>query len=228
MNATNAPVITMSPPHPSNPVPHFASLCSTCTSRSQRHQTRRSPSNWSSESSSTTPESTEANSESQLSTQEQDDPPVYPPPPPYNKRRRDQRITPDPPTYASLAPSIPSGAIAVSIPVTLRYTETIVLEDDGWSKVVCPTARKFKAFVTVYEGMEWEQFRRCLRRIKPDVTGGKGKGKGGVKGVRALRSKTKWEKVLGRRSGVRVGEEGWEGVRTEICEGLVDKIVVFA
>lgn len=228
MDTTNAPVIIMSPPHPSNPVPHFASLCSTCTSRSQRHQTRRNPSTWSSDSSSTTRESTEPNVESQLTSQEQDDPPVYPPPPPYNKRRRDQHITPDPPAYASLAPSIPSGVPTVTIPITLRYTETLVLEDDGWSKVVCPTARKFKAYVTLYEGMEWEQFQRCLRRIKPDVTGGEGNGKGGVKEVRALRSNTKWEKILGRRSGVKFSEEGWEGVRATIFKGLVDKVVVFA
>ena len=72
--------------------------------------------------------------------------------------------------------------------------------------------------------MEWETFEQRLKRIKPAVT----MREGGLKEVKALRPKGKWEKVVGTRlTGVRVSGQSWQSVRQGICAGQMDKLVVY-
>lgn len=214
-------VIIMAPPHPSNPVHHFPELCTTCAARFQRQQVQRSHSSWSASSTDSSSEHEHTNLESRLAAEEDS---LNAPPPPYTRHPRRQRIETEPPAYIDLLPQIPVGACIKDIPVTLRYTETLVLEDDGWAKVVCPTARKYKAIVKVYDSMDWETFQQRLKRIKPAVT----MREGGLKDVKALRPKGKWEKVVGTRlTGARVNSESWQQVRREVCKGQMDKIVVY-
>lgn len=212
----------MAAPHPSNPVHHYPELCSTCAARYQRHQARRSLSTWSEGSTDILSEIDGANIEAQIAAEDS----PFAPPPPYTSRTRAQRTGSSPPAYRDVICSTPPpGVETTSIQVTIRYTDNLILEDDGWSKVVCPTARKYKAIVRVYDTMEWERFWKCLRGIKPSVT----KGQGGLKDVRALRRKTKWERVTGTRMlGVRLRQTNWEEIRHGICCGEMDKIVVNA
>lgn len=224
-----AAIYYMAPPHPSNPVHHYPELCSTCAARYRRHQARRSQSTWSEGSTESHSDPYETNVEAQLAAasaeagEEEEDAPSAPPPP-YTRRTTPSNLPTNPPTYRSIiAPPPPPGEQTTSIQVTLRYTENLILEDDGWSKVVCPTARKYKAIVRVHESMDWERFWDCLRRIKPAVT----MREGGLKDVRVLRRKSKWERVTGTRMlGVRVGQVNWEVVRWGICSGEMDKVVI--
>lgn len=211
----------MSAPHPSNPVHHYPELCSTCAARYQRHQTRRS-STWSEGSTDSAPNNEGANIEAQLAAE---DTLSLAPPPPYTRRITHQRLDANPPSYRDIISSTPPpGAQTTTIQVTLRYTETLILEDDGYSKVVSPTARKYKAIIRIWDSMEWEEFWDCLRRIKPTVT----MREGGPKDVRALRRKTKWERVTGTRMlGVRLRQTNWEETRHSICSEEMDKIVIY-
>jgi hypothetical protein len=147
-----------------------------------------------------------------------------PPPPPYSRRRRYQRLDIDPPTYSSVLITPPPNQPITKIPLTIRYVETLILEDDGYSKVVCPTARKFRTQIQVYPSMAWDCFRECLRQAKPAVT----MREGGLREVRALRRKGKWERLVCSRlaGGVSLKEENWEEVRRAICEGELEKVVV--
>jgi hypothetical protein len=146
------------------------------------------------------------------------------PPPPYSRRRRYQRLDIDPPSYSSVLITPPPGQPITKIPLTIRYVETLILEDDGYSKVVCPTARKFRTQIKVYPSMAWDRFWECLRQAKPAVT----MREGGLREVRALRRKGKWERLVCSRlaGGVNLKEGNWEEIRTAICEGELEKIVV--
>ena len=124
------------------------------------------------------------------------------PPPPYSRRRRYQRLDIDPPSYSSVLITPPPGQPITKIPLTIRYVETLVLEDDGYFKVVCPTARKFRTNIKVYDSMDWYRFWECLRQLKPSLT----LRENGLKEVRGLRRKGKWE-----RKGVGEGKEERDG-----------------
>ncbi|KAM0713661.1 hypothetical protein Q7P37_010623 [Cladosporium fusiforme] len=212
--------IYMAAPHPSNPVHHYSELCSTCAARYQRHQVQRRQSTWSEGSTETHSDNDGTNIEAQLAAEDAS----LAPPPPYTRRTSPQSLDSSPPTYRDVMSSTPPpGVQTTSIQVTLRYTENLILEDDGWSKVVCPTARKYKAIIRVYESMEWEKFWDCLRKVKPSFT----MREGGLKDVRALRRKSKWERVVGTRMiGARIRQTTWEEVRHGICSGQMDKIVI--
>lgn len=107
--------------------------------------------------------------------------------------------------------------------MTIRYTENLILEDDGYSKVVCPTARKYKAFIRVYNTMDWDRFWEYLRQVKPTVT----TRESGLKDVRALVRKGRWERIfLTRLPGVRLKEGNWDEVCTALCNGDMNKVVV--
>lgn len=146
------------------------------------------------------------------------------PPPPYSRRRRYQRLDIDPPTYASVIITPPPGQPITRIPLTIRYIENLILEDDGYSKIICPTARKFRSQIQVYPSMAWDRFWECLRQAKPAVT----MRKEGLREVKGLRRKGKWERLVCSRlaGSVCLKEGNWEEVRTAICEGELDKIVV--
>lgn len=212
-------IILMSAPHPSNPVQHFPELCTVCAARLRRHQARND-SVSSDGSNPSSPSGIDDNVESQIATNESSN---DAPPPPYSKRRRYQRLDVDPPTYVKVLTSPPPGVNTVTIPVTVRYTEILVLEDDGYSKVVCPTARKFRTNIRVYESMDWSRFWECLRQLKPSLTSQEN----ALKEVRGLRRKGKWEKVMCTRfGGARLDEESWEETLKEMCSGDIDKVVV--
>ena len=72
--------------------------------------------------------------------------------------------------------------------------------------------------------MAWDRFWECLRQAKPAVT----MREGGLREVRALRRKGKWERLVCSRlaGGVSLKEGNWEEIRTAICEGELEKIVV--
>lgn len=218
----------MSMPHRSTPV-HTSEQCRTCVTRSQRHQRRGS--SRSSGSSSTDnhspPEQAEINLEAQVAlttSTTTDSTLLSSPPPPYSRRRRHQRLDIDPPSYSSVLVTPPPGQPITKIPLTIRYVETLILEDDGYSKVVCPTARKFRTQIQIYPSMEWNRFWECLRQAKPAVT----MRDGGLREVRALRRRGKFERLVFSRlaSGVKLREMNWEEIRKAICEGVLDKIVV--
>jgi len=215
-------------PHPSTPV-HRSEQCTTCVARFQRHQ-RRGDSHSSANSSidsnnSNLPQLADASLEAQLAfTTTTDTAHSLAPPPPYCRRRRYQRLDVDPPTYASVLITPPEGQPITMIPLTVRYIETLVLEDDGYSKIICPTARKFRTAIPIYPSMAWDRFWECLRQAKPAVT----MLEGGLREVRALRRKGKWERIVCSRlaGGVSLGEGNWKEVRIAICDGGLDKIVV--
>lgn len=218
------PSVAMSAPNPSNhQLQHCPELCTVCAARSRRHQARTN--SVSSEDSATNlPLQNNDDTEAQIATNEpsQNSPP--PPPPPYSKRRRYQRLDVNPPTYTNVITTPPPGVATTTIPVTIRYTELIVLEDDGYFKVVCPTARKFRTNIKVYDSMDWYRFWECIRQLKPSLTSREN----GLKEVKGLRRKGKWERVMCTRfGGMRLEEEGWEEMRGEMCRGDVDKVVVF-
>jgi hypothetical protein len=146
------------------------------------------------------------------------------PPPPYSRRRRYQRLDTDPPPYASVIITPPPGQPITRIALTIRYIENLILEDDGYSKIICPTARKFRSQIQVYPSMAWDRFWECLRQAKPAVT----MRKEGLREVKGLRRKGKWERLVCSRlaGSVSLKEGNWEEVRTAICEGELDKIVV--
>lgn len=226
MDALDVPVIVMSAPHPSNPVQHFPELCTTCTARLQRHQIRNN--RQSSVTSTIESRSDSVDSASQLQpatyefTLEAQESPLEAPPA-YSRRRRYQRLDVYPPSYSDIVAVPPPGVSTTTIPVTIRYTENLILEDDGYSKVVCPTARKYKAFIRVYDTMGWDRFWECLRQVKPTVT----TRESGLKDVRALERKGKWERIfLTRMPGVRLKEGNWDEVRTALCNGDMNKVVV--
>lgn len=226
MDALDVPVIIMSAPHPSNPVQHFPELCTTCTARLQRHHT--SINRQSSVTSTMDSRSDSVDSTSQLppetyeSTLEAHETTTEAPPP-YSRRRRYQRLDVYPPSYSDIIAVPPPGVSTTTIPVTIRYTENLILEDDGYSKVVCPTARKYKAFIRIYDSMDWDRFWECLRQVKPTVT----TRESGLKEVRALERKGKWERIfLTRMPGVRLKEGNWDEVRTALCNGDMNKVVV--
>jgi hypothetical protein len=213
-------VIIMSAPHPSNPVQHFPELCTVCAARLRRHQARND-----SVTSETTITNRLSRSEDIVEAQIAANKISYnsPPPPPYSKRRRYQRLDVDPPTYTNVITSPPPGVNTTTLPVTVRYTEIIILEDDGYAKVVCPTARKFRSNIKVYDSMDWNRFWECLRQLKPSLTSQEN----ALKEVKGLRRKGKWERVLCTRfGGVRLDEENWEETRKEMCSGDVNKVVV--
>lgn len=219
MDALDVPVTIMSAPHPSNPVQHFPELCTTCVARLQRHHPEVIRQSSVASSTDSRSDTIDATSQPQPETYES----ALEAPPPYSRRRRYQRLEVDPPAYTDVLALPPPGVRITTIPVTVRYTETLVLEDDGYSKVVCPTARKFRAHVKIYESMEWNRFWECLRQVKPSVT----TRKDGLKDVRAFRRKGKWERmVFTRLTGARLSEANWEEIRTAICEGDIDKITV--
>lgn len=213
-------VIVTSAPQPSNPIQHLPELCTVCAARLRRHQARNS--SVSSQDSFTNILSpTDDNIEAQIAANESS----YdsPPPPPYSKRRRYQKLDVDPPTYTNVITSPPPGVKTTRVPVTVRYTELLVLEDDGYSKVVCPTARKFRTYIRVYDSMSWDRFWECLRQLKPSLTSHEN----ALKEVRGLRRKGKWERVMCTRfGGARLDEESWEETLLELCSGDVDKVVV--
>jgi hypothetical protein len=216
----NTQIIIMSAPHPSNPVQHFPELCTVCAARMRRHQARTNGVNRETSSASILLR-IDDNLGAQIAANDSSF--SSPPPPPYSKRRRYQKLDVDPPTYSTVITSPPLGVNATTVPVTLRYTEIIVLEDDGYSKVVCPTARKFKSNIKVYDSMDWSRFWECLRQLKPSLASQEN----ALKGVRGLRRKGKWERVMCTRfGGVRLDEVSWEKTRKEICSGDLDKIVV--
>ena len=72
--------------------------------------------------------------------------------------------------------------------------------------------------------MAWDRFWECLRQAKPAVT----MREGGLREVRAYRRKGKWERLVCSRlaGGVSLKERNWEEIRTAICEGELEKIVV--
>jgi hypothetical protein len=220
-NNMNMPVPLMATPYPSTPIQHLPKHCTVCAARQQRHQARNdSVSSGHSPTSSTSDFNDSV--EIQLTMGEsQDDSP----PPPYSKRRRYQRLDVEPPTYLNVITSPPPGVETVTIPVTVRYTEILILEDDGYSKVICPTARKFKTSIKVYDSMEWDRLWECLRQLKPSIT----MREDALKEVRGLRRKGKWEQILcARFASLYLREENWEEMRREICNGDIDKIVVSA
>ena len=223
----DASIIFIAMPHPSTPVQHLSEQCTTCVARSQRHQRRSSSrgSGTSSMDNNSSQELVEPNLEAQLAltTTPTTDSTLLPPPP-YSRRRRYQRLDIDPPSYSSVLITPPPGQTITKIPLTIRYVETLVLEDDGYSKVVCPTARKFRTHIKVYPSMAWDRMWECLRQAKPAVT----MREGGLREVRALRRKGKWERLVCSRlaGGVSLKEGNWEEIRTAICEGELEKIVV--
>lgn len=215
----DASIIIMSAPHPSNPIQHFPELCTVCAARLRRHEARNASISSEDSTTNNTPYF-EGNLEAQLATGESTD---DSPPPPYSKRRRYQRLDVEPPTYTKVITSPPPGVDSVTIPVTVRYTEILILEDDGYSKVICPTARKFKTSIRVYDSMSWDRFWECLRQLKPSIT----MQEDALKEVRGLRRKGRWERVMcARFTGVRLREESWDEMRREISNGDVDKLVV--
>jgi hypothetical protein len=217
---TNMPILLMATPYSSTPIQHLPDHCTVCAARQQRHQARND-SVSSGESSTSNTSDIDDNPEIQLTTSDSTD--DSQPPPPYSKRRRYQRLDAEPPSYLKVITSPPPGVETVTIPVTVRYTEIVILEDDGYSKVICPTARKFKTSIKVYESMDWNRFWECLRQLKPSIT----MRENALKEVRGLRRKGKWERVLcARFGGPHIREENWEEMRREICNGDVDKIVV--
>jgi len=225
----DASIIFVAMPHPATPVQHQPEHCTTCVARSRLHQ-RRSSSRSSASSSidnNTSPEHAEPTLEAQLALTAYtttDSILRLTPPPPYSRRRRYQRLDVDPPTYASVLTTPAPGQAITRIPLTIRYIENLIFEDDGYSKIICPTARKFRTHIQVYPSMAWDCFWECLRQAKPAVT----TRKEGLREVKALRRKGKWERLLCSRlvGGVSLKEENWEEVRTAICDGGLDKIVV--
>jgi hypothetical protein len=208
----------MSAPYSPNLIEHSSEGCTVCAARRWRHQARNN--SVSSDSSSANSLSVDDNAEEQITTSEPSD---DLPPPSYSRRRRHQRIDVDPPTYTNAITSPPSGVNAITIPVTVRHTEIIILEDDGYSKVICPTARKFKTHIKVYESMDWDILWECLKQLKPSIT----LPENALKEVRGLRRKGKWERVMRARFvSLRLKEENWEVMREEICSGEIDKLVV--
>lgn len=206
---------------------HCPELCTVCAARSRRHQARTN--SVSSEDSAVniinTAPQIDDDIQAQLSLPDElsDESTSPPPPPPYSKRRRYQRLDVNPPTYNNVITTPPPGVTTTTIPVTIRYTELVILEDDGYFKVVCPTARKFKTNIKIYDSMDWYRFWECLRQLKPSLT----KRENALKEVRGMRRKGRWEKVMCTRfGGVRLDEESWEEMRGEMCSGDVDKVVV--
>jgi hypothetical protein len=224
----DASIIFVAMPHPSTPVQHQSEQCTTCVARSRRHQ-RRSSSRGSDNSSidnNSSPEHAETNLEAQLalaSTSTSDSNLLLTPPPPYSRRRRYQRLDIEPPTYASVLTTPPPGQPITKIPLTIRYIENLIFEADSYSKVICPTARKFKTQIQVYPSMAWDRLWECLRQAKPAVT----MCKEGLREVKALRRKGKWERLVCSRlaGSVSLKEGNWEEVRRAICEGELDKIL---
>ena len=215
----DAPFAFMSPPtRRSTPIQHSPDMCTVCAARQRRHQARNN--SLTSEASSAEDLSNlDENVESQIATREsQQDAP-----PPYSKRRRDQKLGEAPPTYIKVITTPPPGVQSVTVPVTVRYTEIIVLEDDGYSKVILATARKFKTHVKVYDTMDWDRFWECLKQLKPSIT----MRVDALKDVRGLKQKCKWERFLFTRfPGTRLNEECWEVMRGEICSGEIDKVTI--
>lgn len=223
----DSPSIIMPAPDLSNhQTQHCPELCTVCAARSRRHQARSdSISSEDSVINTDTAPQTDNNIQAQLALADEpsDDSASPPPPPPYSKRRRYQRLDVNPPTYNNVIITPPPGVATTTIPVTIRYTELIVLEDDGYFKVVCPTARKFRTHIKVYDSMDWYRFWECLRQLKPSLTGREN----ALKEVKGMRRKGRWEKVMFTRfGGVRLDEESWEEMRREMCTGDVDKVVV--
>ena len=203
---------------------HCPELCTVCAARSRRHQARTN-SVGSEDSTIMTPPHMNDNIQAQLALTDEPSPDSAspPPPPPYSKRRRYERLDVNPPTYNNVIATPPPGVATTTVPVTIRYTELVVLEDDGYFKVVCPTARKFRTTIKIYDSMDWYRFWECLRQLKPALT----KRENALKEVRGMRRKGRWEKVMCTRfGGVRLDEESWEEVRGEMCSGDVDKVVV--
>jgi hypothetical protein len=216
----NMPILLMATPYSSTPIQHLPEHCTVCAARQQRHQARND-SVGSGESSTSNTSDIDNNQEIQLTANDSTDEPQ--PPPPYSKRRRYQRLDVEPPSYLKVITSPPPGVETVAIPITVRYTEIVILEDDGYSKVICPTARKVKTSMKVYHSMDWHRFWECLRQLKPPIT----MRENALKEVRGLRRKGKWERVLcARFGGLYLREENWEEMCREICNGDVDKIVV--
>jgi hypothetical protein len=211
----------MSAPDLSNhQLQHCPELCTVCAARSRRHQARTDSISSEDSANNTAMRMTDIPELQQIATNE----PSQDSPPPYSKRRRYQRLDVNPPTYTNVITNPPPGIPTTTIPVTIRYTELIVLEDDGYFKVVCPTARKFRTSVKVYDSMDWYRFSECMRQLKPSLTARENT----LKEVRGLRRKGKWERVMCTRfGGVRLEEESWEEMRREMCSGDVDKVVVF-
>jgi len=226
----DASIIFVAMPHPSTPV-HRSEQCTTCLARSQRHQ-RRSGGHSSgtltidNNDTDSSPEIAETNLEAQLALTTTNESTLLlppPPPPPYSRRRRYQRLDVDPPTYSSVLITPPPDQPVTSIRLTIRYIETLVLEDNGYTQIVCPTARKFRTYIRVYPSMAWDRFWECLRQAKPAFT----MREGGLRSVKALRRKGKWERLVLSRlaGGVSLSEQNWAEVRTAICDGGLDKIV---
>jgi hypothetical protein len=219
-NNMNMPILLMATPYPSTPIQHLPEHCTVCAARQQRHQVRND-SVSSGETSTDNTSDIDNDLEMQFTANDSTD--ASQPPPPYSKRRRYQRLDVDPPSYLNAITSPPPGVETVTIPVTVRYTEILILEDDGYSKVICPTARKFKTSIKVYDSMDWNRLWECLKQLKPSIT----MREDALKEVRGLRRKGKWERVLcARFGGLHLREENWEEMRREICNGDVDKIVV--
>jgi hypothetical protein len=220
-NNIDTPSIAMSAPNLSNhQLQHCPDLCTVCAARSRRHQARTDSISSEDSANNIAMRMADIPELQQLATNE----PSQDSPPPYSKRRRYQRLDVSPPTYTNVITTPPPGIATTTIPVTIRYTELIVLEDDGYFKVVCPTARKFRTSVKVYDSMDWFRFWECMRQLKPSLTARENT----LKEVRGLRRKGKWERVMCTRfGGVRLEEESWEEMRGEMCSGDVDKVVVF-
>lgn len=214
----DAPWAFMSTPQRSASIQHSPEACTVCAARERRHQVRSD--SFNSEASSTDSLSNSfEDAESRLATSESQ----RDPPPPYSKRRRYEKLNAEPPTYIKVITTPPPGVETVNLPVTVRYTEILVLEDDGYSKVILPTARKFKAHIKVYDSMDWDRFWECLKQLKPSVT----MRVDALKDVRGLKSKCKWERLLFTRfPGARMNEESWEAMREEICNGEIDKVTI--
>jgi hypothetical protein len=216
----NMSILLMATPYPFTQVQHLPEHCTVCAARQHRHQARTG-SVGSGNSPATNNSDANNNLEIQLATSDSTD--DSQPPPPYSRRRRHQRLDVDPPTYLDVITSPPPGVEAVTIPVTVRYTEALILEDDGYSKVICPTAGKFETSIKVYDSMDWDIFWECSRQLKPSIT----MREDALKEVWGLRRKGKWERVLCARfaSSCLTGEN-WKEMRREICNGDIDKIVV--
>jgi hypothetical protein len=218
----NMPILLMATPYSSTPIQHLPEHCTVCAARQQRHEVRTN-SVGSGESSTSNTSDIDNNPEIRLTTSDSTE--DSQPPPPYSKRRRYQRLDVEPPSYLNVITSPPPGVETVTVPVTVRYTEIVILEDDGYSKVICPTARKFKTSIKVYHSMDWDRFCECLRQLKPSIT----MRENALKEVRGLRRKGKWERILcARLGGLRIREENWEETRRDICSGDIAKIVVAA
>jgi hypothetical protein len=216
----NMPILLMATPYSSTPIQHLPEHCTVCAARQQRHEART---NSVGSGESTTSNTSDIDNDLEIQLTANDSTDDAQPPPPYSKRRRYQRLDVEPPSYLNVITSPPPGVETVTIPVTVRYTKILILEDDGYSKVICPTARKFKTSIKVYEAMNWDRLWECLRQLKPSIT----MRENALKEVRGLRRKGKWERVLRARfGGPNIREENWEDTRREICNGDVDKIVV--